>query len=321
MDVAERCIVCHDNDLANVCNCKKSITRFFELLLQVNERCRISSQKQTSEFPQFQAMGGIDKLTFLVTNPNQILLDRIRKAPIMNIGLWVYKLGENVFIDQKNLSQPLFITNPNKFSDLKTYFSFIRDIIGSDSLEKTKITRLDLNLDFNIEYEVLIQSFNVKNKCEKHEFIQGVRKTGIRSGKGSEEVEIYDKGLKDNLTYPLTRIEIRLRGKKIPFRNLKDLECNFLSRISESTIFKNVELLSTQIQSQENLPASLVKKAIIAEEVLKNDGYINFRQKFNKNGNFDREIRRIAKTVLWEKQPKQLYLENIQKFINKNSGG
>lgn len=316
MELVRSCPICLDVN----CACKTAITRFFSILAKVDARVSISSQNLTSSLPTFSNFAGVDKLNFTVLNPSEKLLKTIKLSPKSTLGqMWVYQLSNSVYVKQEMI-RPFFITNPNRFGTLNKYFDYLESIGIPEDFVDTKISRLDLNLDFTLDYQTLIQSYNVKNKRVEHEFIE-VSQTGIRSGRGNECIEIYNKSLKEKYSNPLTRIEVRLKGKKIPFKNLDDLKKNFVIKIGKSKVFENVELLSANVLSDQILPSSLHKKAAIIADTLKNDGFMKLRKKYNKNSNFSRDIGRILQTIPWPKQPNELYLENIQSFLGEFKKG
>lgn len=154
----------------------------------------------------------------------------------------------------------------------------------------TKVTRIDLNADIYGHLDIIKRLTYIKYK---QNFTAYDKKSdnmkGLRFGKGDEEISIYSKNL--SINHPVTRIEYRLSGKKIPKENnvIEALKWISTNKHFESVVFYNI---GTKKQKSANLyPEQFYKKY---QDLIKLDltGVHEVRKAYQHRQNFMRKMKR-----------------------------
>lgn len=294
---------------------------FFGILEKV--QLRILSQKPAS-LPHSSFRAGIDKLNATFTEPIEISavasLARLQgiecqKVRLKNKHHLKIVRQKCVFLFPLTGNQEYitgFVSNPNQFMSWQNYLSFTESIVPAESLKASKISRLDLNLDFALPFSDLIQQIDIKNKstATTHEEKAGHR-TGLYIGKNPELILIYDKSKKDNLSEPQSRIELRLTGKKVPCYSIYNLP-QYISAGDQFTMLAGCKLSFNEIGLTEVQEQKLQEFKTLA----KRDGLYASRKFMNQTRNFDRDFAKLIQSTQWAAQPNELFKSQIRSFLD-----
>lgn len=325
MEVAESCIICQE--LAP-CNCREAVLSYFRLLDAVSQRVlRVKPASSTITGAVIGA--GVDKLNAYF----------IRTMPTLAIRVRAIELGHSVkqvFLKDKRpylyLTDSLagvhlrlannkteavgLVSNPNHFKSWSHYEQFIRSFLPAECFESAKISRLDLNLDFNTPFEKLIQQIDLKNKrCALTFLDEGGSRTGLIIGRGKEQIVIYDKAKKEGLANPLSRIELRFAGNKLPTKSILAIP----GTLKEKSFFNNVVGLDVKFSKGPFLPDQ-EKKLAQFEGILQRDGLFAAKRSLNKARNFNRDFKSLISTILWKSEPADIFKKEIHNFLEPNGG-
>jgi hypothetical protein len=120
--------------------------------------------------------------------------------------------------------------NPSKFESFKQMTDLISIIADQDLL----IKRIDFAVDLPVPLEQIRKAIKARHKRIRHDYKENDVCTGFELGSDQEIICIYDKAyelltrrkyrrLNDQTPRVMTRIEIRLRSKKIPLKRFEEL--------------------------------------------------------------------------------------------------
>lgn len=308
----------------NECTCRNAFVSFLSLCKKAS--ARILTLKPSSRAPHGLAGVGIDKLNASFqqlpliseilcaakSNSFEVLQKRLEGRNTLRIG--DEKLFIHIHIDPSRTMATGFISNPNRFKSWGDYMHFIELVLPKMTLETAKVNRLDLNIDFTLPFDKLIQQIDLKGKTTTKQYEDKAGEgTGIYIGKGPEVLVIYDKAKKDRTSGPHTRIELRLRGSKLPTHNLYDLPKQlenkaYFSQVEGVELDFNFDLL-TDIQKQRLRNFQLI---------LKREGLFAARKALSKNRNFERDIARLVKSTPWPNHPSEIFKDGILGFLRRN---
>lgn len=319
MELAAPCTICK---LKSPCDCKNLMARYLSILENVHYR--ILSQKLTSKPQEFlKVSAGIDKLdayflepvdlSTVIAHARQNGLETKKEQKNKRVMLKVANNNSSIWLSL-NITQELatgIISNPNRFENWYSYLAFIKNAAPLSIIENAKITRLDLNLDFNLPFEELIQKIDIKQKSTNISYDDkgGVR-TGIYIGKEPEMILIYNKSKKEKLPSPLTRVELRLRGNKLPCKSIY----NVAHEIQSKSFFSSC--VGCDLTYEESTLSHPQKNKLQDfTSLLKRDGLYSARKIMNKTRNFDRDVAKILQTTLWATQPTELFKREIKSFL------
>ncbi len=320
----EKLTKCNKCQLNEICDCKHYSLAFFKILQKVQARVLTSSPTSiNTEIELIRA--GVDKVNgkfnqhplvaavctnagFLGATFKQVQLKD--RKPYLEINFNSSKI--HLRLDYTKSFVTSLVSNPNHFISWSKYINILEQLIPADALNTFEITRLDLNLDYNCTFEKLIESINVKNKRDMISFNDesGIR-TGMNIGKGQSCLVIYDKSTKASLTYNSSRIELRLSGKMLPTKILKQLPfC-----LSEKNYFTQIEANHLELQTVALLDD---QKTRLDEFILlaRREGFYSARKKFNQNKNFDRDFKGLIKLTKWSTQPTKAFRDYILKSMS-----
>ncbi|ASD64250.1 hypothetical protein [Bdellovibrio bacteriovorus] len=240
-------------------------------------------------------------------------MTRLDKKPTLRVGS--EKMFIHLLLDPTHEMITGLISNPNRFKSWTDYVEFIQSILPLTSIQTAKVTRLDLNIDFNTPFNQLIQQINIKQKSTgtRYEDKKGER-TGIYIGKGSEILVIYDKSKKDKLSSSHSRIELRLARKKLPTQSLYDLP----QYLKSKSFFSHLE--GVYVAPTPTLISDSQKKKIQEfQSILQRDGFFAARKAMDQNRNFDRDFVQVLKISPWPTHPSEIFKRGIQAFLEGNS--
>lgn len=294
--------------------------RYFSILETVNNR--ILSLKPSSKALDYPiASAGIDKLNAYFLEPLD-LSEITTKAKQLGWELKQVRLKNRPYIQvgrQKcvlllSFNQDFitgFVSNPNNFGSWDSYLTFIESLFPLQSIQNAKISRLDLNLDFSQPFETLIQKIDIKNKSIQTRYDdKGGHRTGMYIGKEPSMIAIYDKSRKEKLSSPLTRIELRLSGNKLPCRSINEVT----KKLQSNTFFN--ELVGCELKFKENnLNEHQKSKIQEFKSIMKRDGLCAARKTMNQSRNFDRDFNKIMESTKWATPISEAYKGQIKRFI------
>lgn len=314
MNLIELCPICSTNN----CQCKQSLVSFFNLLTSTSDRVSRAVPASVSG-PSFKK-GGIDKLEgyFKTPIPKDLILARARNLDLPTNRVYLkdrrpyLKVGsedQHIYLKLSPNTQEVtaLVSNPNRFQMWESYWAFIQNLTPCEALFALNISRLDLNLDFSCPLHEILKSLDLKGKRTSISFndTSGIRE-GATIGKGKETIVIYDKAKESGLIEPLTRVELRLLGEKLPARQLIELPNTLL----KTDFFQNVIGISIHEPQPNNQRLTEFKS------IWMRDGYYLAKKALNQNRNFDRDITKLLKIDRWTLQPSDLIKQEIHKFFN-----
>lgn len=218
-------------------------------------------------------------------------------------------------------------TNPNRFSSAVNYYRFLVNVFGLNHVEYLKLKRLDLNVDIEEDFEDVWRMVRVKFKQKgKAMTSKSGNTTGLYFGGKNFVICVYDKTAQmkskaKDLGKPVTRVEIRLKGKALPFEYIYDLP-----KLIKPTIYGNrmPQFFSTVfIQpfklADKKLITNLVSRDRLVDLTARIDsvGLDAAIKKLNKHSNFARDHRGL---IVYEDYPHDLntiLLSRLHKFFGK----
>lgn len=247
---------------------------------------------------------GVDRVELLLSRPLNIS-DLIQRFNEQGHSIEIWHDGYNCYLHSKTWNpyilaklrhkyaqnSHILVFNPNRFQNSFELDKKLEFFCDSKYYSRSKIIRIDLQVDLNVELKSVVYGLDVSFKRKVNQYISGVL-TGINFGAGEEKVVVYDWGLK-HLKKPnkVTRIEVRFRGRKLPVRYYYEL-CNLPSLIEEEAFkpFKNISLTSVQIK--DNLKINSVNSAFRFGKLVTSldlQGYSLTKKYLNQNKNYHRD--------------------------------
>lgn len=230
-------------------------------------------------------------------------------------------------LNKKKTSTYFVSTNPSQFSSAHEYTAFIKKILTPTQIAKSRISRLDFAVDINEELEKIIGGLEIKQRKAStiHTDQMSGQTTGLYFGKGKKQIAVYDKGKeiqkrKRIEVPPTTRIEVRLKGaKNLPVKslaNLADLGAPKTQEKLSDRHFGNITLNDLSLKDEISLKKSaqlLTIRSFI--DSAKDRSYTIARKRFDKNNNFDRDIKKHINLIPREEQPQQLIIDSLKSFF------
>lgn len=324
MDIADTCLACSK---PNCQECRGQLVRFFQLLQTAADReINVSRGNVTStQSLHPQVMGaGIDKLHGFFRTPlpvveakhfvmqshcvvEEMVLDR-RKCLAIRDDRGTIHLTIN-----RHHEIGGFMTNPNRFGSWRHFISHFNSIVPDEQIHSAQITRLDLNIDFELSFAEAIQKidFSFKNKSVSYDDESGTR-TGMTIGKGTEYMVMYDRAKREKVDSAWTRLELRMFKAKLPTRMIAEVPKAILQR----SFFDKVMGLNAHVnESTKTLNEGASLKLIEFNHILRRDGYFAAKKYFNHMGNFQRDFAKLIEVNHWSIQPQDIFHKHIQKFF------
>lgn len=329
MGLTETCQICKKNE---GCGCTFQLTRFFELALKAFER--VSSNKPSSAIASTLPSNAIiDKLILATASPLQesIILERLRQNRVHFRKLrhrdhrWCYEVGsEHCGTYLRLWAGPIptvneIVTRPSAFNSYQQYLNHIDALLAPEELEKATIKRLDLAIDYDLEFQTLIRGLDFRLKQLQTQFSdKGGKRTGLRLGKGTETIQIYDKAAQTKLPNPKTRIEFQLKGQKLPCRKISEIQ-TAVTR-NGNTPFNLISLSEVSTENPMLLNEQQKTKRDQLEHILSREGLFAARRLLNHHNNFSRDYGPILKITPWQEQPQESFQRIISDYFNPTEG-
>jgi hypothetical protein len=214
-----------------------------------------------------------------------------------------------------NASACSFELNPTKFNNI----SEVQNLIGLISTNDMIIKRIDYAVDIPEPIENIRNTIRAKYKKCRFDYREKDYLTGFELGSGLEVVSIYDKGfeklsrrkyksIKDIPKNTLTRIEVRHRGKRVPFRRYEDLyEYLNINPFSTLEFYKMDEnQIKTDYQNY---------KAINLIQEINRTGFHGAFKKNNQNNNFKRDYKFLNRDTELESFIFNTYQNNLKQYF------
>ena len=331
MKLAVVCRSCNGDD-ERECGCRRSLSRFFELL-SIAEQRRVSTLKVTStDENKTEGSGCVDKLTFRLESPLSVS-ELKQRSEAVGLSQKIVKLRDRrsyLLIGDKNggwyfqlphHEAPPFtttmITRPSAFKSFETYRQCLLQILTLQELDALRITRLDLAVDYSESFESILQSVDVTHKQLRVKFTdKGNKRTGMMIGQGNEKLVIYDKGHEQKSNTVRTRLELQLTGAKLPARDLDSLRKTILAHDLKRRPFERVTLFEIKIRNTPALSSPLALERLRDLQVLfKREGFLATRKRLSENGNFDRDYGPLFELVPRAEQPDKTLARSLEAFF------
>lgn len=211
--------------------------------------------------------------------------------------------GEHIYLELRHINSEFsrtILTNPNKFFSAERYFQFLVDLFGINQFQYMKLFRLDLNVDLPEHFNALREMLRVKYKQSnaRHEG-RNSQITGLYFGRGDESLCAYNKAFqisKDNASdeKPRSRIEVRLKGKRLPITCIHELPLLIKNTKYGRPInpfhFLYLEPFNLVDESSITDPKKL-RRLIRLKGLIEASGLDYAIRVLNKNGNFARDYK------------------------------
>lgn len=202
------------------------------------------------------------------------------------------------------IKETAILINPSRFSGHKEVLEISESFLGN----KISINRIDLCSDLPLSIGEIQSRLRVKYKRKRSEFEEGNTLTGFYFGTRNEVIVVYDKArqlakfnkfklapVKGEPLGKITRVEIRLRGNKLPFKSLTDLH-----QYQGFNPFKNIEIVD--FVECDNTRAQSRAKADYLKQLSKEVGFSHAFRVFNQENNFHKTMGKyLTKSELTKK--------------------
>jgi len=200
------------------CDCRSALVQFLTILQTTDQR--VSTAKLTIELDQPVSIESLR----IAARREEFSINRTR----LRDGKWYLELlgGAHGFYTPivQSQTQEFFwklITRPSAFGNFVEYQNALHLIVSPAEVATARIQRLDLAVDYQAPLTEILKSLDIPHKRSRVAFMdEGSTRTGIMVGKGNEKIIAYDKAKQKGIAGPLTRIELQLRGKKLPTRKM-----------------------------------------------------------------------------------------------------
>lgn len=276
---------------------------------------------------EFLCSGFIDKLEFTVA-ADKVSIKTLQQDVDMQTGtisikgcfgitLFTTKLGTDVkaLYNRSGLVYRL-ILNPSSISNWTIFSKSISPLwkyFSPDSI----ITRADLTIDIARDFKYLYKGIIITGKCS----VTTHRKivvTGLDIGKNEEIIKVYDRTKKAKLSFPCTRIEIALKGRKRPFKNITQMLDYFQNFSNAKNPFNIISLNYISIPDNKVCSKPSKTKSLQMKNLLELCSYMDIKNHFNSNNNFQREFGNIIFPIPSNLQPNEIFKVGILDFFKTN---
>jgi hypothetical protein len=320
MSLQEPCLACQSTD---PCECRNALRGYFRLLESGKAKQVLRVKPASFTCHPKVIGGGVDKLNGYFQRPFAVnewqLFVRAKGIAMKRVHLKdrraYFEVGTSpqvihLKLDRFGESIVGLVSNPNHHLSWAQYLNFLQKVISQDSLDSIQITRIDLNLDFDISFKELISSLDFDFKQSSLIFMdQSGERTGLSLGKGAEIVVVYDKGRKERTPHSWSRIEVRLSKNKLPTKSLSQVSATLL----RSSAFSHIKGLHF---SNPNLYNQLEKEKFVHFLFLaERDGFFAAKKQLNQQRNFRRDISKLVEIQMWDKQPIELFQSTLNRFL------
>ncbi len=320
MNTDKPCLVCGNINISK-CSCRQSMVRFMELLESARENI-VSSSIVTSDD---QVFGCIDKLELSLVVPInradiEAKTEGISRETRLRDKRWYLEIekGMGIYLylgHPDNVELSRLITRPSAFKTFGEYQSYLYKYFGRERISSARITRMDLTVDYLLPWESVVKGLDIKNKRKRVQYMEhSGDRTGIQVGSSGEVIVIYDKGAEAKLNQEITRIEMQLKGRKVPIRYFSDLNL-LVERVERSKLFGDVILNDISFTELMEMGPSRLQRLDELKALVKHEGFFIARKKLNTSNNFNRDYVPMFKMVLWEKQPQEALCEALVNYF------
>ena len=300
------------------------VVRLTQILLNVHER--VSSLKSSSIKP---SIGSLDKLIFHLVNKFSVSSLRevcqreglnIRGLNLQDKKYYLRISEEKKFLDVL-LGNPYntefwkIILNPKNFNSPEDVESFALRIFGASVLD-AKMYRADFAIDLFEDFNLTLEGLMFDNKTAHSEWVGGSSRTGLYVGTNDDKYLAYNKGLKEKVDYPWTRIERQVSGTKLPFRKFSEFRGAFNS-IEKFDPLSTVHLSSVIFTEGPLSPEEQIRLQEL-KTLIKHEGIFQTQKKLNASRNFRRDYGKLFQLVPRNQQPKQIFDEFIKDFYKEH---
>ena len=305
----------------------RALKRFFRLLIEA-DRKNVSTQKATS-----QAVKGTGLIDKLILRPDCLFaVDEVKlnlKGTLLGLSpkklkdrKWYLMVGpeslgcyiKTGFVEPFLVQQ--VITNPSRFDGLAKYLEFLRQCFGPAFEKKATVQRIDLTVDYQTDLKTLLASLDIQQKQRGLGYSSDLgTRTGLQVGKGSEVIVVYDKALLEGEEGPRSRVEVQLKGKKLPIKKLGEID-RLPALIAAAGIGKNIQLGHATFPEQEILltPQQVERRSELLT-LIKHEGLFAARKKLGNSRNFDRDYRIFLRLMPWERTFQDVLLDGVSRFL------
>lgn len=211
----------------------------------------------------------------------------------------------------KNISK--IITKPDCFKSMVDLINALKLLTHPYDLNDLEVSRIDFTCDFEMQYYDFMKSLEIKRKQIKTDYVNGGgTMTGNYYGKGQETILAYDKAKQANLPNDISRLEVKVVGKKLPVKKITELMDSelFLKRVKSNNPFRSAHLFDLEIDP-------LLQQKPNGKEFLtlyNSQGFQAAKQQLNRDRNFERNIGRLLTMKPFEKQPSDILNEGLNVF-------
>jgi hypothetical protein len=187
--------------------------------------------------------------------------------------------------------------NPARFYSFKECLEFLELIFEPLTLSRMKIKRMDIAFDLNFDFETVKNGVYVGSKKKSVLYQENSMLTGMTIGTSKELFRIYDKYLETKKRKkiplprnPTTRVELQLRAKEIPYKNIYDLAEAAFKDDMEGLIqaFSKITLNQINFLPEPTHNSVAMRSFHRVKAFVEANCYQHARKCLNKSGNFYR---------------------------------
>ena len=219
-----------------------------------------------------------------------------------------------------NIKETAMYINPTRLEGYEDLKQITLQTLG----ENLNINRVDLCSDLPIPIQEINSRIRIKYKQKRSDFEYGDQLTGFYYGTRNEVIAIYDKArqldkfhdykIKKNIEHKqsgeLTRVEIRLKGNKIPYSHLDQLE----SYVNHNP-FSMVQIVDfPNHQSEKEFKKRKAENLKSLAEVY---GFNAAYKILSRSGNFTKTYRQYISSSRLNQILLEQYQESIRDFLKK----
>jgi hypothetical protein len=209
-------------------------------------------------------------------------------------------------------------------------------IFGRNEIENIRIYRIDFCIDLDLSFSDLIKWLRVPYKqIKRSDTDKGRNRTGITFGRGDLVICVYDKNEEQRrkgveLDGPLTRIEVRYTGDKLPIQYVRELP-NLLSvtfngrRLSPFSVVSIEPCYLVPIETISTPPlhnSKVIDKLITwvrLDTYLSVGGLDLAKKQMNAHGNFNRDVRGILTFEEFPHDLNSVLLSDLETYFERSS--
>jgi hypothetical protein len=219
-----------------------------------------------------------------------------------------------------NASFCSFEFNPRKLGSFKD----TNELIANISDKNLIIKRIDYAIDVNNPIDEIRKSLKAKNKRARYDYTEKDSITGFELGNDQEVICVYDKAyellkkrkyrlIKDAIPRVMTRIEIRHRAKKVPFKNYDEI-------LNYCTInpFKALEFYKLT-DMKEATEYELYRASKLLHTIQESGCLHGAIKRLNQNNNFKRDNPFLIRDIELEQSLERQFKSNLDAYFGGNN--